>query len=186
METFVTATPYDIIFANPPFVPTPPSITGVVHSNGGADGCGPTRSLLSKLGQLLKPDGQAMIRSLQIEGKHGPILAGEIREASLGRPVEMMRTTDCYIDLRILTRCLASEAGVHSDSVEAWHQGLVDQHGAELSLNWYAIHVGAQDPASRGCTVTDFDEAKYEKAYGPEPMDHERRIRTLADLEILR
>ena len=98
METFVTATPYDIIFANPPFVPTPPSITGVVHSNGGADGCGPTRSLLSKLGQLLKPDGQAMIRSLQIEGKHGPILAGEIREASLGRPVEMMRTTDCYID----------------------------------------------------------------------------------------
>ena len=186
MENFGTEAPYDIIFANPPFVPTPPSIAGVVHSNGGPDGCGPTRSLLTRLGQMLTPEGQAMIRSLQIEGRHGPILAGEIREASMGRPVEMMRTTDCYIDFGVLTRCLASEPGVRSESVEEWHQGLIDLHGDELTLNWYVIHVGARDAANHGVAVTDYDEARFGKAYGPGPTDHERRIQTLIELEIMR
>ena len=45
--------PYDVIFANPPFVPTPPCMDGVVHSNGGADGCSATRVLLGRLGELL-------------------------------------------------------------------------------------------------------------------------------------
>ena len=46
IETFQPPSPYDLIFANPPFVPTPPSLAGVIHSNGGDDGCQLTRVLL--------------------------------------------------------------------------------------------------------------------------------------------
>lgn len=186
IEAFRAATPYDIIFANPPFVPTPSSVTGVIHSNGGPDGCHHTRCLLDRLDQLLGPQGQAMILSLQIEGRDGPILAGEIRETGMGRSVEMMRTTDAYIDFEILTRCLVSEVAVHTESILEWHQSLAAQHGDRLTLNWYVIHIGPENSANPECAVTDFDEAKYGKEYGPGPVDHTRRIQALVDLEILR
>jgi len=104
----------------------------------------------------------------------------------MGRPVEMMGTTDCCIGFGMLTRCLASEAAVQVEPVEKWYQELVAQHGDRLTRNWYAIHVGAQDSANHGCTVTDFDEERYGKPYGPGPIDHQRRIQMLVDLEILR
>lgn len=186
MAGFQPAAPYDIIFANPPFVPTPPNMTGVLHSNGGPDGCLATRSLLAKLEQLLIPEGQAMIWSLQIEAGHIPILASDLRRAVPGRPVEMMRTTDCDIDFNRLVGCLVAEAPAHTEEVLEWRSDLRALHGGHLTLNWYLIHIGPQDPARAELVVTDFDATRYGAIYGPGPMDHRRRIQRLVELEVLR
>lgn len=186
IESFQPDTPYDIIFANPPFVPTPPSVTGVLHSNGGPDGCRLTRSLLTRLDQFLKPTGQAVIFSLQIEGMDGPILAADVQTGGMSRPVEMMRTTDCYIDFEVFARHLILKKPDQKESVLGWQHELQKRYGNDLRINWYLIHIGQRESSKTACTVTDFNEEKYGKAYAPKPVDHEKRIKTLVDFEIFR
>ncbi|MFC1525925.1 RsmD family RNA methyltransferase [Candidatus Latescibacterota bacterium] len=183
---FLPAAPYDIIFANPPFVPTPPSMEGVLHSNGGPDGCGATRLLFSKFDGLLKPEGRAFVWSLQIEGEAGPVLADDLVRAAPGRPVEMMETTDCHIDFDRLTGCLIAAEPTRMESILEWRDGLMANHGPGLTLNWYLIHIGPESSAVKGLSVTGYDAERYGEAYAPEPMNHLKRIQRLVDLEILR
>ena len=186
IENFEPNTPYDIIIANPPFVPTPESLSGVLHSDGGSDGCRFTRNLLARLDELLKPTGQAMIVSLQIEGMDGPILATDIRAGGMSRPVEMMRTTDSYIDFELFPRYLILKRPDQKEAVLGWQHELKNRYGKDLTINWYLIHIGQRDASRTTCTVTDFNEEKYGEAYAPKPVDHEKRIQTLVDLEIFR
>ena len=104
----------------------------------------------------------------------------------MNRPVEMMRTTDYYISLDLLARRLILKKPDLEASVLGWQRDIKDQYGSDLTINWYVIHVGQMVSTRAACAVTDFNEERYGEAYAPKPVDHERRIQTLVDLEILR
>ena len=186
IASFVPVGPYDLICANPPFVPTPPTMAGVVHSNGGDDGCAVTRLLLEKLGELLRPAGRALIWSLQIESEAGPILAEDLSQSAPNRAVEMMETTDCHIDFDRLTGSLIATEPDAIAGILQWRDGLVAEHGESLTLNWYLIHIGPEDASKQELTVSSFDAERCGDAYSPRPLDHRRRIQRLVDLEIMR
>ena len=59
IRTFCPERKFDFLFANPPFVPTPDGIEGVVHSNGGPEGNTLVQVLLERLEDFLKTAGEA-------------------------------------------------------------------------------------------------------------------------------
>ncbi|MBT7915763.1 methyltransferase [Candidatus Bathyarchaeota archaeon] len=186
IETFQPLSSYDLIFANPPFVPTPPSLTGVLHSNGGDDGCRLTRILLSRLDNLLQPEGMAFIISLQIETVSGPLLVHDIDNLGLSRPVEMMRYSDCSVDFQLFVEKIMVGQPTQRDAIVSWHDDLQERYGAELKINWYIIHVGKKGFLRPECIITSFQEERYGKAYAPKRVNPEKRVQTLVDLEIFR
>ena len=159
---------------------------GVLHSNGGPDGCRAIRVLLNKFDKLLKPDGRAFVWSLQLENEAGPVMARDLLQAAPGRAIEMMETRDCHIDFDRLTGCLIAAEPAGMKSILEWRDGLVADYGPKLTLSWYLIHIGPESFDSQGLAVTGYNSERYGEAYTPGPTDHLRRIRRLVDLEIMR
>jgi mRNA-degrading endonuclease toxin of MazEF toxin-antitoxin module len=62
---FAPARTYDLIIANPPFVPTPQGIDGTITSNGGPEGNHFVDILLRRLEEFLEPSGRALIYVFQ-------------------------------------------------------------------------------------------------------------------------
>ena len=64
---FLPERSYDLILANPPFVPTPAGLDGTITSNGGPDGNRFVEMLLKRLEEFLEPSGRALIYLFQLE-----------------------------------------------------------------------------------------------------------------------
>lgn len=178
---------YDLILANPPYLPTPELEDVPVHSNGGNDGSLFARMLLEKLDTLLTPDGQAIIGTLQVESRMGPILMPHIDKCIRDRQVEMMRMSDAYIDFRLIVQEIIDTRPEKEKAVMAWYSVLKNMYGNDLVINWYIIRIGQKGSYQNECFIADFDETIYGTDYAPEHIvDHRKWVEALIRFEMNR
>jgi SAM-dependent methyltransferase len=160
IEAFEPAEPFDLLLANPPFVPTPPGVPGTLTSAGGPEGNGPVAALLQKLDRLLVPEGEAFVYVMQLVAKGRPLVAGplvaHVRERStLFTPTQVEEIPfDDYCD--VYRQCFAQ----HTAAVDGWQVGLSAQHGP-LGVQHYVMHVGPKRPGPASWTVVHDLAEKY-------------------------
>ena len=151
----------DWILANPPFVPTPTGVTGVLHSEAGHDGNRLASRLISRMREQLLPDGQALISTFQIEAHGEPLLARICGDHLPDRRVEFTKGSQ-YQGLpfaSFLEGYRRRLPDMH-EQLDRWLQELESEFGADLTVDNYIVHVGPEgmDP---GVAIRSYDGTKY-------------------------
>jgi hypothetical protein len=141
---FVPKQKYDMLLANPPFVPTPDGIDGTITSNGGPDGCRFVKTLLGRLEDFLEPRGQALIYLFQFVTNGQPLIADLLRMISKTRPVELTPSQQHLIPFEKYYRAYHQLFPNAGDSIERWRSDMVRRYGGDLALCHYVLDIGSQ------------------------------------------
>jgi SAM-dependent methyltransferase len=155
------ASEYDLVLANPPFVPTPPGIAGTLTSNGGSEGSDLAELLLARLDRLLRPSGQALVYLMQLVVGDRPLIAAAIERSLTERSVEL---TAMQAELLPFEHYVAAYQQLFPDqrsAIERWAGALVDRHGPGLGLQHYVAHVRPRRPGPTTWSVHDDAFEKY-------------------------
>jgi len=152
---FVPARPFDLILANPPFVPTPDGIEGTLTSNGGPEGSRFAGILIERLEDLLVPTGRALVYVLQFAKSGRPLITDLLRSTVRDRPVGITPAQrrpipfDPYVEAY---RTLFPDA---RETIDRWQAGLVRRHGSDLELCHYVVDVGPRSDGRADCVIRD-------------------------------
>lgn len=141
---FVPEQKYDLLLANPPFVPTPQEIEGTITSNGGPEGCRLIEILLNRLEEFLEPSGQALIYVFQFAKDEQPLIAGLLDKISRGRPVELTPSQRHPIAFEKYCSAYHQLFPNAGEQIERWRSDLVRKHGDVLTLCHYVLDIGPQ------------------------------------------
>lgn len=165
IAAFSPDTTYDLILANPPFVPTPDGIPGTLTSNGGPEGNCFVEILLQRLEALLAPEGRALIYVFQFVIGETPLVVRLIQEHVKHRPAVLTPSQRNPIPLaawcRSYTRLFPEDATI----AEAWLSDLARRHGPELCLCHYVLELSPRSEDATSCIVRhDFAE-KFGEAF---------------------
>jgi hypothetical protein len=162
IANFEAEKPYDLVLANPPFVPTPAGIEGTLTSNGGPEGDLLARVLVERLDRLLQASGEAFLYVMQLVDRGEPLLARFAAEQLPGRSLELTpiqeRATPIDEYAAAYVRCFPA----HEAEVRAWEAELRARHSAELGVQHYVVHV---EPVRSGTATWRITENLAEK-YG--------------------
>lgn len=166
VETFQPSQKYDILFANPPFVPLPDGVGMPIHSNGGVDGNRFTHVIVSRLDDFLKPQGEAFLSVFQIEDQHGPIVLHGIKEHITNRHVELTRMRSRSFDFdEVVSEYMADVPNKHQ-AVITWSKILKDRYGERLCFNYYIIHIEREDSSPSRYTLREYQAESDDEKYG--------------------
>ncbi len=152
---YAPAEPYQILLANPPFVPTPDGIAGTLTSNGGADGSRWIEALLGRLEVLLRPDGEAWILMWQIVKEGRPLLANRVAVRLPRRPAVFYKGQVEAIPLAASSSAYRKLFPHHEAEIEAWEAALAAAHGTGLQECQYVMHVGPECAGGGSASVRD-------------------------------
>ena len=161
IEDYAPAQPFDFIFCNPPFVPTPDALAGTVTSNGGSDGNLFVKMLLRRLDLLLAPEGQAYIYLMQLVRAGEPLIAGVLEELVRNRAAELTPTQaepmlfSDYVDAYL--RAFASSR----EATETWARSVQDSCGTDATVEHYALHLRPRTQGHTTWAITDNLSEKY-------------------------
>jgi hypothetical protein len=161
IATFITDRKYDVIVANPPFVPTPEGIEGIITSNGGPDGNRFAEILLKRLEELLHPHGQAFIYLFQIVKRGEPLIVEPILRYLDHRIVELTASQARPISFAVYCQTYAELFPTGKADIARWQSDLVGRHGKELMLSHYIAHVGPRVDCTTSCVIQDNFKEKY-------------------------
>jgi SAM-dependent methyltransferase len=161
LEEFAPPCAYDLLFANPPFVPTPDAVTGTLTSNAGAEGSLLAELLLRRLDELLAPAGEAFVYVFQFVRDGQPLLLEAIEHHVTRREVELTPTQLHPIAADAYFAAYLELFPTHAEGVQRWRADIEGRHGAGLGLDHYVIHVSGRGDAPTRCTITDNLEEKY-------------------------
>lgn len=155
IATFAPQRKYDLIIANPPFVPTPAGIEGTITSNGGPEGNRFVEILLERLEALLEPSGQALIYIFQLVKHDSPLvvdlLARTVKDRSVELTPSQARPTSFETYCRAYSQLFASAA----TAVERWRSDMLRRHGNGLTLCHYIVDVGPRSNHPAACVIRD-------------------------------
>jgi len=161
IQTFTPNRPYDMMAANPPFVPVPDGVGFPIHSNGGLDGNSLTCVLLERIDSLLSPDGEALLTTFQIEDKDGPLLARYAEKLVRNRSVELTRRRRKSFPFGEMVSDYQAGAPHRKREIASWSELMTSRYGALLRFNYYVVHIGRMVAQPTECTVRDCDGSKY-------------------------
>ncbi len=161
IESFVPAQPYELIFANPPFVPTPDGIEGTLTSRAGSEGNLLVDLLLRRLELLLAPDGEVFIYLFQFVREGKPLVTHSIERWVREREVELTPTQQRPIAVEEYFEAYLQVFAGKQQAIRRWRADLLERHGAALTLDHYVAHVGPQRQAPTRWTIEDNLERKF-------------------------
>jgi Conserved hypothetical protein 95 len=151
---FEPATAYDLVLANPPFVPTPDGIEGTLTSSGGPRGDRYVEQLLERLDRCLTPQGEAYVYLMQLVEHDEPAIAAAAISCLPQRSIELTPVQDAATPLRAYVdaylRCFPS----HDAEIRRWASELRTRHSEALTVQHYVMHVQAQRPGPATWHVT--------------------------------
>jgi len=153
IEDFAPAQPFDLVLANPPFVPTPPGIEGTLTSAAGPLGNTLLDVLLAKLDACLLPQGEAFIYVMQLVAESGPLIARTLLERLPGRTAAFTPTQAEPIPIDVYCDAYRQCFPANIDAIDRWQAQLAAEHGA-LGIEQYVVHVGAKTDAPAQSTIT--------------------------------
>jgi len=155
IATFRPEEPYDLIVANPPFVPTPEGIDGTITSNGGPDGNRFVEILLRQLEELLRPEGEALVYLFQIVRRQEPLVVDLALKRLQQRRVDLTpaQTRPIHFDayLRAYSRLFPGS----EEAIARWKSELFEKHGDDLSLCHYVMQIGPRNVDTTSCAIRD-------------------------------
>jgi hypothetical protein len=146
---------YDLILANPPFVPTPDGIEGTITSNGGSDGNRFVEILLRRLEEFLEPQGEALILVFQLVRRQQPLLVDLISRLLVRRPVELTPSQKRSIGFEAYCRAYSQLFPEAREETARWRSALLEEHGEDLTLCHYVVRVGARGDRPTSCVIRD-------------------------------
>jgi hypothetical protein len=146
---------YDLVLANPPFIPTPDGIQGTITSNGGPEGSRFVEILVDRIEEFLEPTGRALICVLQFEKDRQPLILDLLGRSLKQRPVELTPAQEHAIPFE--TYCWAYRQLFPRDiaAIDRWEADLVGRHGAQLTVSHYVIEIGPSANESTRCVIRD-------------------------------
>jgi hypothetical protein len=174
IQEYQTDQRYDILFANPPFVPVPDGIAFPIHSNGGIDGNVFTDILLSRLSSFLKPEGEAFLTVFQLEDADGPIVLHSIRKHIPNRHVELTRRRSKSFEFDELVSEYISNVPHKRHLIFSWSKVLKKHYGETLRFNYYVIHIQKMEDHATPHTVRDYDGEKYGEGFSDHDPSNNR------------
>ncbi len=171
---FAPSRRYDLVFANPPFVPTPDGIDGTLTSNGGPEGNRFVEILFRRLDELLEPGGEAFVYLLQIVAGGRPLVVDLIPSTLDRRPVELTSAQRRVTPFDAYRRAYASLFPRAAESVERWRSELVRRHGEDLAVCHYVAHVRPRTEAPTSIVFRgDFAQRFGESWWVPADVDEQ-------------
>jgi hypothetical protein len=156
---------YDLLVANPPFVPTPDGIEGTITSNGGAEGSRFVEILLRRLDELLLPSGRALVYVFQFAKGGVPLVVDLIAAAIRDRPVEITPAQAKATPLQMFADAYARLFTNSGAAIDRWRTDLLQRHGADLTLCHYIVDIGPQSAAAASCVLRDNFAEKFGDAF---------------------
>ena len=155
LADFAPTRRYDLILANPPFVPTPDGIVGAITSNGGPDGSRFADMLFGRLEELLEPEGEALVYLLELVRHAQPLAAERICAQLERRSVELTPAQAEPTPLAAYRAAYTALIPDATDAIARWASHLADRHGPELAVCHYIAHVGPRTTAPTSCAVRE-------------------------------
>ena len=150
---------YELILANPPFIPTPDGIEGTVTSNGGTDGNRFVEILLRRLEEFLEPQGEALILLFQLVRGQQPLIAELISDLVIHRPIELTPSQEHPVRFEVYCRAYSQLFPGAQEDIARWRSSLIGKHGEDLSLCHYVARVGPRGDPPTSCVIrSDFAE----------------------------
>jgi hypothetical protein len=146
---------YELILANPPFVPTPDGIEGTITSNGGRDGNRFVEILLRRLEEFLEPHGEAWMLVFQLQRGQQPLLLDLISDLVFRRPVELTPSQRRPIGFEAYCRAYTRLFRGAQEEIAHWRSSLIRAHGEDLSLCHYVARVGPRGDLPTSCVIRD-------------------------------
>lgn len=155
---------YDLIIANPPFVPTPEGIEGTITSNGGPEGNRFVEILLRRLEALLVPSGRALVYVFQF-AKGGKPLVVDLIPVLRQRAVELTPSQARPLPLETFCQAYSSLFAKAGAAIDGWRAALVRKHGNDLTLCHYVVDIGPQSDRPTSCAVRDNFAEKFGESF---------------------
>ncbi|MEU6259164.1 methyltransferase [Streptomyces sp. NPDC047043] len=159
------AEPYDLVLANPPFLPTPECIAGTLNSNGGPEGNTLVDVLLERLPELLRPEGHMFVILYQLIREGMPLVAQAARRHATGRPVEFTLLQETPVPFEVYIDAYERRHPAQRAGIRQWQRDLARRHGSELSLSHLVMHVGPRTDAPGSCVVRPGATGEYGSEY---------------------
>jgi release factor glutamine methyltransferase len=163
IASFTPARRYDLLLANPPFVPTPEGIAGTLTSNGGAEGSRFVEILALRLEALLEPSGRALVYVFQLVRDGRPLIFE--RFAALPRAVEITPAQATPIPFETYVAAYRRLFPADEAAVVRWREALVRKHGPDLSLSHFVVDVGPRSERPAACLLRDDFAEKFGAAF---------------------
>jgi hypothetical protein len=175
ISTFRPEERYDLIVANPPFVPTPDGIVGTITSNGGFDGNRFVEILLRRLEELLRPEGEALVYAFQILSGEQPLIIDLVLKYLHQRRVELTPAQVQPIRFETYFGAYSKLFPTCGRTIVYWKSELIEKHGDDLSLRHYVVEIGAQTEAETCCVVRDDFSKRFGRTFLV-PSDNEEEL----------
>ncbi|RLU86310.1 hypothetical protein CTZ27_25400 [Streptomyces griseocarneus] len=153
LRDFTAAEPYDLILANPPFLPTPGCVTGTLNSNGGPDGNTLLDVLLARLPGLLRPEGEALVILYQLVQGGAPLAARGARTHVPDRPVEFTLLQNRPVAFARYVEAYELQHPRERDGIRRWRDELETAYGPGMTLAHCVMHIGPRGEAPGPVTV---------------------------------
>jgi Methyltransferase small domain len=129
IATFIPDRRYDLILANPPFVPTPEGIEGTLTFHGGPEGNRFVEILLQRLDDLLPPEGQAFIYLFQIVREQKPLVVELLRRYLTHRAVELTPAQARPSSFAVYCQTYAELFPGAMEDIARWESTLLGKYG---------------------------------------------------------
>ncbi|MFL6130187.1 MAG: hypothetical protein ACJ73E_14125 [Mycobacteriales bacterium] len=155
LATFVPDRRYDLLLANPPFVPTPDGIEGTLSSNGGPDGNRFAGLLLHRLDELLQPDGEAVLCLFQLVRDGVPLIADTLGTGLPGRSVEFSPLQACPVPFESYCAAYERQHPAALPAIRRWRAALSRGHSDQLGLAHHLMHIRPATSARGELLVRD-------------------------------
>lgn len=175
IATFEPERKYDLILANPPFVPTPDGIDGTIASNGGAEGNRFVEILLERLEGFLEPTGEALIYVFQFAVGQQPLIVDLITRTLDHRPVELTPSQERPIRFEVYCRAYLQLFQEAQEEIARWRSELLERYGEDLTLCHYIAQVRAREDRSTSCVIRDDFAQKFGESFLV-PSDNEEQL----------
>jgi hypothetical protein len=166
---------YQLILANPPFVPTPEGIEGTITSNGGTDGNRFVETLLRRLEEFLEPQGEALIYVFQFVSRQQPLLVDLISELVARRLVELTPSQKRPIRFEAYRQAYSQLFPEAQEEIARWGSALLEKHGEDLTLCHYIARVGERRYQPTSCVIRDDFAEQFGESFLV-PSDNEEEI----------
>jgi len=164
--------PYDLVLANPPFVMTPPGIEGTLTSRAGAEGNDFVRMLLSRLGELLAPDGEAYIYLLQFVKDDTPLIVEWALRHIARRSMKLTPTQQETTPFEHYVAAYLQRFPKDVAAVRSWESNLLQRHGTGLGVQHYVMHVQPTRPGPSSWSIADDLSAEYGEGFAYPASSH--------------
>lgn len=152
---FVPEQKYDLILANPPFVPTPPGVEGTLTSNGGSDGSLFVDVLLDRFEEFMDPSGRALVYVLQFAREARPLMFERLSQMAPSRSVEVTPAQEKPIPFEVYVDAYRRIFPDSTSAIDSWRSDLLDRHGDGLTLCHYVIDIGPRSDRPGDCVIRE-------------------------------